>query len=516
MDEGIRPIGSLLAWLCLLVPGAWADYGPGLKLIPRGGNAEIDAFVEKHMEPLHAVAVGVAGKGTKRHTLLEKLGEDSDLEYLVPIGVQYGKGPSSLVCYTQGFGFEEYSGRWTFRDMKAWLSNVSYPLVNRVGTQFTPPKYFTKNPYGVLLVVRPLAQPNAELTQVLEKCAAKYRSKFKVTYFAKATGTADLCERYGVLTTDELLLIENPREVQVRNHSNVPLKPKYRSEGVSPRTVESFFQKYAAGQLPRYYMSQQEEPAARDDGIRILTGQSFVSTVSDPKAAVLVGFVSQNCPACLVFEVHLRDVARMLANHSVERPATFDGVVVAMIDQTLNEHPEIVMGSPMLRFWPRGRNKTTADFHRPDVHGAPAILKFLEARLEDDAQRQRENRKDQEEEKKEASRPASRRRRQRRRRARQNIEQPGTPFAAEGGRRMEEGLGDVSLDAESPDKTAKRRKGKGSRTRTAAQEQPEQLMRLTPKSVRSSGHPDKDIEAFGGDGSGTCEAQAADTAETTR
>jgi len=41
---------------------------------------------------------------------------------------------------------------------------------------------------------------------------------------------------------------------------------------------------------------------------------------------------------------------------------SFYNLTVARINQTANEHPEFVGGTPALRYWPRGSNKQTKDF----------------------------------------------------------------------------------------------------------------------------------------------------------
>lgn len=360
-----------------------SDYTRGLKTIPGRSSDEVTQFVDEHMEPLHAVAVGFTTKDSKRQRLLELLGDDAELEFLATIGVQYRRGNSSLMMYLHRYPEVEYEGKWTFVAMKEWLRDVAYPLVNQVRSQFTPPKYLSDNPFGVVLVVSPIGKHSDALVKALEPHARRYRQKLKFTFFSKARGTADLCKRYGVLGLDELLLIERPGEIGVREHTNRPLGPKYRLEGVTPASIDDFFQRYDADKLDHYYMpaSLNKEPVLRD-GILELSGWDFTSVVHDPAASVLVAFVSQGCAACKDFDKVYSKLARHVEELQNDMPRRYGHLVVARVDQTANEHPEEIPGTPALRYWPQGaQKKSKALFELQNVN---VILDFLEERLSDE------------------------------------------------------------------------------------------------------------------------------------
>merc|ERR1712137_56610 len=121
-------------------------------------------------------------------------------------------------------------GKWTRNEIRAWLVDFAYPLVNRITEQ------------------------SDELVSALEPFAEKYRSQLKFTFFVKLQATDSLCKTYGVMSNDELLLIERPLEMKREHgHSNRPRPPMYRLEQVTHARIVEFFQQYETGTLRRYF-----------------------------------------------------------------------------------------------------------------------------------------------------------------------------------------------------------------------------------------------------------------------
>eukprot|EP00435_Cladocopium_sp_Y103_P062223 s1104_g23.t2 len=389
---------AILPWLfgsVLLQAASQEDFPKGLLTIEPG---------EGDVEPRHAVAVVRVAKGSKRHTLLADLAQEEDLRHLLAIGANFQKGRTgpwaheaegshtvaescngrtSLTVHRYRYDPLDYDGKWTKSGIFSWLQKVSYPPVNHL-PQFAPTKFLTKNPFDILLVVKPVGAHGPELAKALEPHAARLSHKLKVSFFAKTPTTQQLCDIYGVQTSDEFLLIEKPQEIGPvkRSHSHMPRPPKYRVENLTAGDVDHFFHQYESGLLPRYLMSKGKVQPTHE-GLRHLTGRDFVEVVQDPKVSVLVEFVSENCEACNEFDAAYREVARKVQNRQLlqGRTPSMSHVVIARIDQSNNEHTELIKGTPWLRFWPRsirsvkdGRKRSTD----VELRSVDAILEFLD------------------------------------------------------------------------------------------------------------------------------------------
>ncbi|CAJ1414154.1 unnamed protein product [Effrenium voratum] len=223
------------------------EFPKGLLAVePADADDAVKHFVDSHMEPRHAVAVAVVPKGSKRHNLLLELGEDEDLRHLLAIGALFKKGRTSLVVHRYHYDALAYEGKWTRSAISSWLQEVAFPPVNYL-PQFAPTKFLTRNPFGILLVVKP-GHHSPELAKALEPHAARLKDKLKVSFFARTPSTQQLCEMYGVRSSDEFLLIERPKEGGLaKGHSHVPKSPKYRVENVSAADVDLFFKQYESG-----------------------------------------------------------------------------------------------------------------------------------------------------------------------------------------------------------------------------------------------------------------------------
>ncbi|CAE8615959.1 unnamed protein product [Polarella glacialis] len=347
----------------------------------------IREFLARNMEPRHAVAVVVAGRGSKRHKLLEEVAADKDLSHLLALGISFAKGKTSLKVYRYMYDEEVYTGKWTRNAIQSWLQDVSYPPVYRMNQQFAPTKYLTNNPFGVVLVVKPLSEHSDALLKVLEPHAAKFRGRLKIALFTRAAGTTQLCDQYGVRTDNEILLLEKPQETfRGSRHSRAPLAPKHRMENLTLAGIDQFFVDYSAGTLPRYLtspMSRQKHEqklladAAAGESLRELAGWDFVHTVEDPKSSVLVEFVSTNCESCNEFDEAYRQVARKIRELSLPQNSPWSNVIVARIDQSANEHTEFIKGTPWLKYWPRGLKKRPVDV---ELRSVESIMQFLEER----------------------------------------------------------------------------------------------------------------------------------------
>lgn len=377
------------AWLLALVLGAAADdaapprggYEYGLLTIPQGGEAEVNSFVDEVMLPRNAVAV-LTGKGAKRRALLEELTEDGVLKHVFSFGAQPGSGPLVLTVYWPGQGPKfPYEGKWTRKALRAWLLEVGYPLINFVEGPFPWPKYLTETEFGTVLITAPSGGIANELIDALVPWVEKYRTKLKFTTFIKAPDTQRLCDMAGVLSNDELLLMENPTEQHLRGPSHVPAAAKYRLETLTPARIQEFFESYEAGKLHRYFKSDlppDSTPLQEAIGRPTeLTAWNFEKTVSNPGLAVLVAFYSADCEGCKDFEIIYDEVAKKAQELAANGHPFMKKLLVARLNQTSHEHSEEIQGCPWQRFWPRGQQKRPVDVFKTSVDG---ILAYLEAK----------------------------------------------------------------------------------------------------------------------------------------
>jgi len=364
----------------------------GLQLIPTGpagGEDDVSAFVGEAVEPRHAVAVLTASEGSKRHLLLQELADDRALGHVVTFGVQYARSGSSLRVFRHRYPTEVYGGKWTRGAIQKWLMQVGYPLVNRMSNQFASAKYLSESLFGVVLIVKPLGEQTDQLVEALEPFAKKYSDRLKFSFFTRAPSTQQLCDTFGIWSNDELLILEEPTYVRKRSHSHVPGPPKYRLEGVTPRSVEDFFADYDAKALPRYLQASVPRKVALQTtfdfagGLRELSSWDFAETVADPDWAVLVEFVSTNCAQCDEFKAAFEEVARRVQVAAKKAPSSspWRRVLVARMDQTANEHTETVKGTPWMKFWPRGRRKKPIDV---ELRSVDLISDFIDEQLSEE------------------------------------------------------------------------------------------------------------------------------------
>ncbi|CAE7589982.1 HERC1 [Symbiodinium sp. CCMP2456] len=208
------------------------------------------------------IAWGAADRGGDCSAVREQL---TNVQHIQATRNAFAAVAADGKVYRYRYDPVSYDGKWTKSSIRKWLEDVSYPPVNRLQPQFAPTKYLTKNPFGVLLVVKPVATDTDDLAKALEPHAHRLADRLKVTFFARTATTQKLCDMYGVWTQDEVLLIEKPKEIVPKSstHSHMPLSPKYRVENLSAANVDAFFADWEAGRLPRYLFSTKRPPPVR-------------------------------------------------------------------------------------------------------------------------------------------------------------------------------------------------------------------------------------------------------------
>eukprot|EP00929_Paragymnodinium_shiwhaense_P080106 TRINITY_DN41754_c0_g1_i3.p2 TRINITY_DN41754_c0_g1~~TRINITY_DN41754_c0_g1_i3.p2 ORF type:complete len:404 (-),score=137.43 TRINITY_DN41754_c0_g1_i3:533-1744(-) len=352
-------------------------------------------FMKQHAEPRHAVGLAVVKKGSKQHELLEELAKDRNLNQLLVLGASFSEKTTSLVVHAftkNGTTPAKFEGKWNKKTLRPWLQDVAYPLVNEIKTAFPTNKYLTVNPFGVVLVVKAPDSQTQELVETLQPFAEEFKDKLKFSFFTRSPASREQTRKWGIWTDDELVVFEKPAEVALapepRGHSVKPPSKKYRLEGVTAESLAEFFGKYRQGSLPQYYWSSQKKkqaPAAKT--VRELSGWDFVPVTSDSKKAVLVFFSSANCGPCREFEERYEELGRLVEKSKRQANSNLKHVVLGRIDQSSNEHPEVIKGTPHLLYYPRARKKKQK--RKPvEVSAsktAEDLLEFLEEQAEEES-----------------------------------------------------------------------------------------------------------------------------------
>ncbi|CAK9051698.1 unnamed protein product [Durusdinium trenchii] len=88
--------------------------------------------------------------------------------------------------------------------------------------------------------------------------------------------------------------------------------------------------------------------------------------------------------ACKEFDAAYREVARKVQQRSLlrQRHPSMSQVIIARMDQSANEHTELIKGTPWLRFWQRLPHPLSADKKKRGVdvelRSVDTILDFLD------------------------------------------------------------------------------------------------------------------------------------------
>ncbi|KAI3433908.1 hypothetical protein D9Q98_003710 [Chlorella vulgaris] len=123
---------------------------------------------------------------------------------------------------------------------------------------------------------------------------------------------------------------------------------KFKFEGpVTAEALAAFGEDVAAGKAKKFFKSAAEPAEPLDKGVAVVTGNTVESIVKDASKDVLLEVYAPWCGHCKA----LAPVWEKLA----KRFAKVDSVVIAKMDGTDNEHPDIeAQGFPTLIFFPAG------------------------------------------------------------------------------------------------------------------------------------------------------------------
>lgn len=372
----------------------------------------IDHFLKGNMEPFGAVCVAYVRDSSPNHKLMKKLGAPTKerdrvlFDLQLPMGAAIDWEPEeSLVIIKRNYAarlwelvklepfdkdpvhFPSKPGKaWKEKKVRQWMlehgfATVNLRLPNFRGKMDAFPwnKYFGRpNSRGVGLLLLSL-QPDAERAQFqamrkLRPYIDKFADKFRFAVVEKdSERTLELrqASKLGLDGTikSELILIEKPQSL-IKNGGNVEnlnnwhgLPEKYRLTNMTEEAINNFFDTYQQGKLPTYWATSEVGKSDRKGAATIrLTSDSFEDLVfnGDAKKPVLVAFFNDHpddgCRDCERARVVWEAFARKA--HQERR---LQQVVIADIDQSVNEHPEDKipqrLAQPMVVWYPPGTAK---------------------------------------------------------------------------------------------------------------------------------------------------------------
>jgi len=116
---------------------------------------------------------------------------------------------------------------------------------------------------------------------------------------------------------------------------------------LTPDSVKEFMQSYVDGKLEPFLKSA-EPPEENDGPVTVVVGKTFDELVTNAEKDVLVEFYAPWCGHCKKLEPEYNDLGERLADE--------DGIVIAKMDATENDAPEIqIQGFPTLYFFSPGK-----------------------------------------------------------------------------------------------------------------------------------------------------------------
>lgn len=146
-------------------------------------------------------------------------------------------------------------------------------------------------------------------------------------------------------------------------------------DGIGATEIRSFLADVKSGKARPYYKSAPPPSSELEDGVLVLTGDTFDRHVLDATKDVFVDFYAPWCSHCKMLEPEFKALARQATDFGWVRR----GVVIAKLDVTVNDCAEEVVSYPKLVLYPAvpvGRK-----FRVKQVYGgkreATAMIDFL-------------------------------------------------------------------------------------------------------------------------------------------
>ena len=146
-------------------------------------------------------------------------------------------------------------------------------------------------------------------------------------------------------------------------------KYKHPEGKLTEKSLRSFAKDFVAGKLTPDYKSAPLPEEPLDGGVSVVVGKNFDTIVKDASKDVLLEVYAPWCGHCKQLEPVYRKLAK--------RFSKVDGVTIAKMDGTENEHPDVeVKGFPTIIFFPAGKDAKPVPFDGGD-RSLKALTKFI-------------------------------------------------------------------------------------------------------------------------------------------
>ncbi|CAJ1379196.1 unnamed protein product [Effrenium voratum] len=229
----------------------------------------------------------------------------------------------------------DFSGPWTDGGISKWVKQSTY---GAVGSEFKLEKYGAEavgavGAKGSVVGIFEDEEAGKALAATLHKVAAAEPQWRCTAVLRKSLDAAEAVADKGGASQITVLHGEKRYVLQ---------------DDLTPEAVKKLLADVLAKKAKPYYKSAPPPAQVVEDGVTVLTGETFEQIAMDPKKDVFVEFYAPWCGHCQKLSPVWSELAKKVEKDGFAKK----GVVVAKMDSTANECEESVSGFPTLVLYP--------------------------------------------------------------------------------------------------------------------------------------------------------------------
>lgn len=232
----------------------------------------------------------------------------------------------------------DFSGSWTDGAIQKWVMSGTYLTI---GKGFKVEKYGAEalrdvRAKGSVVGIYENDEAAKTVTEIFSKVAPKEKD-WRFTALLRST-----------VESPDVLGLRGEAEAAAVQLTVLQGEKKYvLKEPLSEEALTKFLANILAKKAKPHYKSA-AAPQATEDGVTILTGDTFEQIAMDPKKDVFVEFYAPWCGHCQKLAPVWSELAKKVEKQGFAKK----GVVVAKMDVTANECEEQITGYPTLILYP--------------------------------------------------------------------------------------------------------------------------------------------------------------------